>query len=187
MFAPKEPVFIGPSDEEKLEAEMPAIIKQGSAQDSEEDDFVAQIQAAMNEDEDKEEAPPQKMSWSQFNAHTSAHQAQWGDKVFDTCVLCRQHREAMGMWGAEKTKQKVKGEAVGYGMLTEQAKIDLQAAMIRQVRFMKEDRVVVTFIDCDFEQVWISRECRICLAVTIPLVLWVKGSSTVEGGLLDLY
>lgn len=44
------------------------------------------------------------------------------------------------MWGAEKTKKKVKGEAIGYGMLTEQAKIDLEASMIRQGRFTREER-----------------------------------------------
>lgn len=61
-------------------------------------------------------------------------------RSFASCESCQQHREAMGMWGAEKTKKKVKGEAIGYGMLTEQAKIDLEASMIRQGRFTREER-----------------------------------------------
>lgn len=66
MFTIKEPVFVDLSDEEESEAEMPAIIKQGSAQDSDEADFDAQMQAAFDGDDDKEseeEVPSRKMSW----------------------------------------------------------------------------------------------------------------------------
>ncbi|QDS76553.1 hypothetical protein FKW77_006434 [Venturia effusa] len=96
------------------------------------DEFEALMQAAIEDEDEEAESAVRKMPWSQLNDHASAHQAQWGDKVFDTCEACQQHREAMGMWGAEKTKKKVKGEAIGYGKMTEQGRIGLPDAMFRR-------------------------------------------------------
>lgn len=117
----------------------------GSSQSntSDDDDLAAEFMDFFNEDDEEpgeEAAPPQNLTWSQLNDHASAHQAQWGDKVFESCEQCLQHREGLRAWGAEKAKKKVKGEAIGYGSMTEEEKEEMQRVMMRRAGLAKKAR-----------------------------------------------
>lgn len=97
----------------------------------------------LNEDDgdsSEEEVVPRKMSWSELNGHASAHRAQAGDDIFESCEQCQQYREAMGAWCAEKTKKKVKGEAIGYGTMTQESRMESHAKMMRRAGLTKKAR-----------------------------------------------
>ncbi|KAE9972007.1 hypothetical protein BLS_004206 [Venturia inaequalis] len=127
-----EPVFIDLSEDDSESSQPDTSVG---------DRLLAEMLGSFSEDGDgssKREARPRKSSWSQLNDHASAHRAQLGDNIFESCDQCQEHREAMGTWGAEKTKKKVKGEAIGYGRMTEVARAELHMKMLRRAGLTKK-------------------------------------------------
>ncbi|TID15634.1 hypothetical protein E6O75_ATG07962 [Venturia nashicola] len=130
----KEPIFIDLAEEEP-ETSQPNT--------SNTDDLAAEDWDFPNKDDEEssaEEEPPRQPSWSQLNDHASAHRAQSGEDFFESCEQCLQHGRMMDAWGAEKTKKKVKGEAIGYGTMTEETKMELHDKMMRQAGLPKKIR-----------------------------------------------